>query len=84
MTATPQMAATPNIYRDRYRVLIEDVADGFYECNLRGDFKYFNNALCRIFGYPRQEIQERNYREFMDEENAGLAYDSFNKIYQRR
>ncbi|MHC4791932.1 MAG: PAS domain-containing protein, partial [Planctomycetota bacterium] len=82
MSAPSQKAVAPKIYRDRYRVLIEDVADGFYECNLRGDFKYFNNALCRIFGYPREEIQERNYREFMDEDNARIAFDSFNKIYQ--
>jgi PAS domain S-box-containing protein len=72
----------PKIYRDRYRVLIEEVADGFYECNLKGDFKYFNNALCRIFGYPRDEIQNRNYREFMDEDNARIAFDNFNQIYQ--
>jgi len=38
------------IREDRYRVLIEDVADGFYEVDLHGNFKFFNNALCRIFG----------------------------------
>jgi PAS domain S-box-containing protein len=80
--APSQKAVDPKIYRDRYRVLIEDVADGFYECSLRGDFKYFNNALCRIFGYPREEIQNRNYREFMDEDNARIAFDNFSKIYQ--
>ena len=82
MSAPSQKTVAPKIYRDRYRVFIEEVADGFYECNLRGDFKYFNNALCRIFGYPREEIQDRNYREFMDEDNARIAFDSFNKIYQ--
>ncbi|MGD2272531.1 MAG: PAS domain S-box protein [Desulfobacterales bacterium] len=70
------------VQRERYRVFIEDVADGFYECNLRGDFKYFNNALCRIFGYPREELQGRNYRDFMDENNAKIAFDSFNKIFR--
>jgi PAS domain S-box-containing protein len=72
------------IHRERYRVFIEDVADGFYETNLRGDFKYFNNALCRIFGYDRSEIQDRNYRSFMDEENAKIAFENFNKIYRTR
>jgi PAS domain S-box-containing protein len=70
------------VQRERYRVFIEDVADGFYECNLRGDFKYFNNALCRIFGYRREELQDRNYRDFMDENNAKIAFDSFNKIFR--
>ena len=39
------------VHEDRYRVLIEDVADGFYEVDLHGNFKFFNDALCRIFGY---------------------------------
>ncbi len=69
-------------HRERYRVFIEDVADGFYETNIRGDFKFFNDALCRIFGYSRSEIQDHNYREFMDEKNAEIAFDSLNKIYR--
>ncbi len=49
------------IRQDRYRVLIEDVADGFYEVDLSGNFRFFNKALCRIFGYSKNEIQDRNF-----------------------
>jgi len=70
------------IQKDRYRMLIEDVADGFYEVDLHGNFKFFNDALCRIFGYPQKQIQNRNFRAFMDEDNAGIAYETFNKIYR--
>jgi PAS domain S-box-containing protein len=70
------------IQRDRYRVLIEDVADGFYEVDLQGNFKFFNDALCRIFGYSRKQIQDRNFRSFMDEDNSRIAYEAFNKIYR--
>jgi PAS domain S-box-containing protein len=70
------------IREDRYRVLIEDVADGFYEVDLHGNFKFFNDALCRIFGYPAEEIRSRNFREFMNEENAGIAFEAFNSIYR--
>jgi PAS domain S-box-containing protein len=70
------------IREDRYRVLIEDVADGFYEVDLNGNFKFFNDALCRIFGYPAEEIRDRNFREFMNEDNAKIAFESFNSIYR--
>ncbi len=70
------------IQKERYRVLIEDVADGFYEVDLHGNFKFFNDALCRIFGYPRKQIENRNFRTFMDEKNAGIAYEAFNKIFR--
>ncbi len=70
-----------DIQQERYRVFIEDVEDGFYETNLKGDFLFFNDALCRIFGYARKEIQNRNYRDFMDEANASRAYERFNQIF---
>jgi PAS domain S-box-containing protein len=70
------------IQKDRYRVLIEDMADGFYEVDLKGNFKFFNNALCRIFGYSRQKIQNSNFQSYMDKTNAAIAYEAFNKIYR--
>ena len=70
------------VHEDRYRVLIEDVADGFYEVDLHGNFKFFNDALCRIFGYPVEEIRDRNFREFMNEDNAVIAFEAFNSIYR--
>lgn len=70
------------IDRERYRVFIEDVADGFYETDLNGDFLFFNEAFCRIFGLTRDQMQNRNYREFMDQKNAEFAFENFNNVYR--
>jgi PAS domain S-box-containing protein len=59
------------------------MADGFYEVDLNGNFRFFNDALCRIFGYARGDIQDRNYRDFMDAENARRAFEAFNRLYRR-
>ena len=75
-------AEATKIEKERYRVLIEDVADGFYEVNLKGNFKFFNDALCRIFGYSRRKIRNSNFQEYMDEHNAAIAYEAFNKIFR--
>ncbi|MCK4988166.1 MAG: PAS domain S-box protein, partial [Desulfobacterales bacterium] len=80
--ATPERGTKSKIQKDRYRVLIEDVADAFYEVDLKGNFKFFNDALCRIFGYSRQKIQNSNFQTYMDEANAAIAYEAFNKIYR--
>ena len=79
---SPERLVTPQIHRDRYRVFTEEVADGFYETDLKGNFKYFNNALCRLFGYERSEIADRNFRDFMDHKNADSAFKRFNQIYR--
>lgn len=71
-----------DLSRDRFRVFLEDVADGFYETDLKGNFRFFNQALCRIFGYTAEEIQGRNFREFMDAENALYASTIFNRLYE--
>ena len=85
-------AAEPNeheersaaLQKERYRMLIEDVADAFYEVDLHGNFIFFNDALVRVFGYSRTELQGHNYREFMDEKNAAIAFETFNKIHRTR
>jgi PAS domain S-box-containing protein len=78
----PAAVREDRIQQDRYRVLIEDVADGFYETDLKGNFRFFNDALCRIFDREGREIQDHNYREFMDADNAQIAYEAFNRIYR--
>jgi PAS domain S-box-containing protein len=81
-TVQQGLTDAPDVHHERYRVFIEAVADGYYETDLRGNFTYFNDALCRIFGYSRHEIKGRNFREFMDQENAASAFQRFNHIYQ--
>ena len=70
------------VHADRYQMIIEAVTDGFYEVDLNGNFRFFNDGLSRIFGYSRREIQDRNFREFMNEDNARIAFEAFNRIYR--
>lgn len=78
---SPGMTDILQTQEERYRALIEDVADGYYEVDLRGNFTFFNDALCRIFGYPREQILNRSHSDFMDAENARIAYEAFNRIF---
>ena len=63
-------------------MFIEDVADALFETDIKGKFVFFNDALCRIFGYARDEIQNRSFRRFMDAENAAMAFKSFNNMFR--
>ena len=66
---------------ERYQAFLENIEEGVYEVDIHGNYLYFNNALCRIFGYPRDEILFRNFSKFMDEENARKTRAAFNRIY---
>ncbi|MFH1490038.1 MAG: PAS domain S-box protein [Pseudomonadota bacterium] len=67
---------------ERYRAFIENISEGVYETDIHGNFLYFNNSLCEVFGYPKEEIQWQNFSKFMDEEHRRAALDIFNQIYQ--
>ena len=76
------MAPDGALASERYKAFIENIDDGVYEVDLKGNFLYFNNALCTIFGFPRKEIEGQNFRKFMDEEHGNAAFEIFNKIYK--
>jgi PAS domain S-box-containing protein len=77
-----QRLAECDIPSDRYRVFIEDVADAFFETDIKGNFVFFNDALCRILGYTRDHIESSSFRRFMDKENAAMAFESFNSMFR--
>jgi PAS domain S-box-containing protein len=66
---------------ERYKAFIENIDDGVYEVDLGGNFLYFNDALCRVFGFPREEIHGQNFSKFMDEDRRRGAFEAFHKIY---
>lgn len=65
---------------DRYRLFIEEAIEGFYEIDQAGNFVFFNDAFCRIFGRSRPEMANRNYAEFMDNENANFTASRLQQI----
>ncbi len=62
-----------HVYRlqqERYQLLVEQAVDGFYETDRFGTLTFFNDALCKIFGRTRPEMQDRKFWDFMDTESA--------------
>ncbi|MDY6906265.1 MAG: ATP-binding protein [Thermodesulfobacteriota bacterium] len=67
---------------EKYRTIIENIEDGYYETNLKGDICFFNKPLCRILGYTPDEIAGLNYTKYMSREVAGRIYKTFNKVFK--
>ena len=66
----------------KYRTIIDTIADGYHETDLSGKMTLFNHSLCEILGYSREELQDMGYREFMDELNAQKVYEAYNEVYR--
>jgi PAS domain S-box-containing protein len=67
---------------ERYKAFVENIEEGVYEVDIDGNLLYFNDSLCRIFEYPREEIQFQNFAKFMDKEQAEEVLGSFGKMYE--
>jgi two-component system, sensor histidine kinase and response regulator len=67
---------------EKYRTILENIEDGYFEVDLTGSLTFFNNALCRITGLPETELMGINNREYMDEETARKLYKAYVGIFQ--
>jgi PAS domain S-box-containing protein len=66
---------------NRYRTILEDNQEGYFEVDLAGNFTFFNDSMCRSFGYSREELMGMNYRQYTDKDNTKKAFQTFNKVY---
>ncbi|MEE8300789.1 MAG: PAS domain S-box protein [Desulfatiglandales bacterium] len=66
---------------EKYRPILESIEDGYFEVDIRGNFTFFNDSLCKIHGYSKNELMGMNNREYMDEKTAKKVYQTFNKVY---
>jgi len=67
---------------EKYRTILENIEDGYYEVDLPGNFIFFNDPVCRLFGYSKDELMGMNDRRYTDQENAKKLYQTFNKVYK--
>ena len=66
---------------EKYRTILEDIEDGYFEVDIAGNFTFFNDPMCEINGYSRDEMMGMNNRQYMDKENAKKVYQAFNRVY---
>ena len=66
---------------EKYRTILESIEDGYFEVDIAGNFTFFNDSLCKIFGYSKDELMGMNNRQYTDEENAKELYQTFNTVY---
>jgi PAS domain S-box-containing protein len=67
---------------EKYRSILDNIEDGYFEVDLEGNFTFFNDALCRLIGYSATAMAGMNNREYMDAENAKKVFKTFNRVYE--
>ncbi len=66
---------------ERYRTVFDSIEEGYFEVDISGNFTFFNDSLCRMLGYSREELLGMNNRDYMPPVSSKEIYDLFNQIY---
>jgi len=65
----------------RYREILDEIDDGYYEVDLTGNLTFFNNSLCEILGYTPDELRGTNYRALVNTSNVGVVFSLINHVF---
>jgi PAS domain S-box-containing protein len=67
---------------ERYRTILDSIEEGYFENDLRGNLTHFNDTLCKIVGYSREELMGLGYRAYTDQATADRIYEVYRKVYR--
>jgi PAS domain S-box-containing protein len=67
---------------ERYRTILQEMDEGYYEVDLAGNYTFFNDVLCARLGYAREELMGINYRVYTPEEDLKNVYKVYNEVYR--
>ncbi len=67
----------------RYREIIENIKDGYFEIDLNGNYTYVNNYICKYLNVSKDEIIGKNYTLFLEKSSQEEVFKAFNEVYTK-
>ena len=67
---------------EKYRTILENIEEGYYEVDIAGNFTFFNDSICKMLGYTNDEVMGMNSRQYTEKEDAQRLYQTFNRVYE--
>lgn len=67
---------------DKWLAIIDNLEDGYYECDIQGNFTVINSAMCRITEYGQDEFIGMNFRKWFTQEDGETVYQRYNEVYK--
>jgi PAS domain S-box-containing protein len=55
---------------EKYRNILESIEEGYFEIDLESNLTFFNDPLCKILGYSRDEMEGMNTQVFTTQHTA--------------
>jgi PAS domain S-box-containing protein/putative nucleotidyltransferase with HDIG domain len=66
---------------EKYRTILVDIQEGYFEVDFAGNFTFFNDSLRRFLGYSKEELMGMNNLQYTDKEHSKKLFQAYNKVY---
>ena len=64
----------------KYRAILESIEEGFFETDFEGKWMYYNESICKITGYSRYDLKNKNIREYITSKTLRKMNRIFNRV----
>ena len=65
---------------EKYRTIIENIEDGYFEIDLSGQFIFFNESFRKICGYAAEHLHQLDYRRLLTPAETEKVLGAFDKV----
>ena len=66
---------------ERYRTILENIADGYFEVDLAGNLTFASEPCLRIMNAPWEGVEGINFRQYTPREDWPKVYESFFRVF---
>jgi len=81
-TERRQLEQTVRKSEERYRTILEQMYDSYYEVDLAGNFTYVNDSVCRNLFYTREELLGKNFGFSVPPDEIKNMFLAFNEVFR--
>ena len=80
ITGRKQAEAALRESEEKYRTIIENIEEAYYEVDPAGNFTFLNDAAIATLGYTREELLGGNYEQILNAENGAQISEVFAEV----
>jgi len=66
----------------KYRTILQSIEEGYFEVDLKGNLTFFNDALTRISGFTKPEMEGKSFRQYTSLESADNISNQFSDLFK--